>query len=275
MNLPTLNIIGAGRLGKTLAYLWHHNTTFNIQAIHNRTLSSTQAAVSFIQAGTAYETLANMPKADIWLLSCADDDIQTCCKTLIDSRTWSGKEIIFHCSGALTAQEALGSAHKKGLAIASIHPIKSFAQPESAIHSFLGTHCGIEGDQAALHLLKPNFEALGATCFNIKPEQKTLYHAASVIACNYLVSLQELSIQTYEQAGVSREQAMQILEPIVKNTTDNIFKLGIQKALTGPVARGDYQTVNKQQKALSEWSEDYGETYRLLGDIAKKLVSKN
>lgn len=275
MNLPTLNIIGAGRLGKTLAYLWHTSATFHIQAICNQSEQSAQAAIDFIQAGQAHTHIKTMPDADFWLISCADNDIQSCCEELISSRTWQGHETIFHCSGALTAQEVLNSASKQNLAIASIHPIKSFAEPQTSITSFAGTYCGIEGDQVALDLIQPKFEAIGANCFAINSEQKTLYHAASVIACNYLVSLQELSIQTYKQAGVSRTQAMHILEPIVKNTVDNIFKLGTQKALTGPIARGDDQTVNKQQKALNEWNVEYGEVYRLLGNVAKQLAPKN
>lgn len=272
MSPLTLNIIGAGRLGKTLAYLFHQHQCFQLQAIHNRSLASTQNAVDFIQAGTTFTQITDMPMADIWLLSCSDDQLKTTCEQLINSRTWQGHEIIFHCSGSLSSNDVLQVVKQQNLAIASIHPIKSFADPQTAIHSFAGTFCGVEGDKAALTILQPAFEQLGAHCFNIKASEKTLYHAASVIACNYLVALQELSIQTYEQAGVSREQALQILNPIVQNTAQNIFQMGTKEALTGPIARGDQQTVEKQLSALKEWQSDYGELYRLLGKLTTQIA---
>ncbi|MEZ5536854.1 MAG: DUF2520 domain-containing protein [Thiolinea sp.] len=270
--LPTLNIIGAGRLGKTLGYLWQQSGTVELQAVCNRSLGSAQNAVEFMHGGQAYDDYAHLPTADLWLLACGDDQLYACCEQLCQQQHFSGQEIIFHCSGALTAAEALAPAKAAGLATASIHPIKSFADPQQAIHSFSTTHCGMEGDAAALEKLEPLFAALGAQLFPIKAEAKTLYHAASVIACNYLVALQELSIRTYAQAGVERGQAMQILQPIVQQTAENIFRLGTQGALTGPIARGDSRTVAKQLDALQDWDSDYAEIYRLLGQIATQIA---
>ena len=269
---PTLNIIGAGRLGKTLAYLWQQSGLVRIQAVCNRSMTSSQRAVDFIQAGQAYTDYAQLPEADVWLLACSDDQISDCCQQLCQQHTFTGQAIMLHCSGALTAQAVLAPAQILGLHTASIHPIKSFADPQQAVHSFSGTHCGMEGDEESLTQLIPLFEGIGAQLFAIKPEAKTLYHAASVIACNYFVALQELSIQTYAQAGVEREQAMQILRPIVQGTAENIFNLGTQGALTGPIARGDSQTVEKQLAALQTWDADYAEVYRLLGKVATQIA---
>lgn len=271
-NIPSLNIIGAGRLGKTLAHLWQQSELVHIQAVCNRSMASSQHAVNFIQGGQAYDDYAQLPEADVWLLACGDDQLSDCCQQLCQQHSLTGQEIMFHCSGALTAQEVLAPAQTLGLHTASIHPIKSFADPQQSVHSFSGTHCGMEGDEVALTQLAPLFESIGARLFVIKPEAKTLYHSASVIACNYLVALQELSIQTYAQAGVEREQAMQILRPIVLDTAENIFKLGTQDALTGPVARGDSRTVAKQLTALKTWDADRAEIYRLLGKVAAHIA---
>lgn len=270
--IPTLNIIGAGRLGKTLAYLLHQSGRVHLQAVCNRSLQSAQYAVDFIRAGQAHDDYAKLPTAAIWLLACSDDQLSACCQQLCQQHAFTGQEVIFHCSGALTAQEVLAPAKSLGLHIASIHPIKSFADPQQSVHTFSGTYCGMEGDKTALQQLTALFEAIGAHLLTIKPEAKTLYHAASVIACNYLVALQELSIQTYEQAGVERELAMQILRPIVRGTVENIFSRGTQDALTGPVARGDSHTVEKQLTALQNWNIDYAEAYRLLGGVATQIA---
>lgn len=274
--MQTLNIIGAGRVGQTLARLWHARAVFQIGAVCNRSIGSAQAAVTFIDAGKAYDvnSFSRLPAADVWLLACPDDQLQTCCVDLSKVGAFNQGSIVFHCSGALTAHEVLQSAQACGAQIASLHPIKSFASPEAAVQGFEGTFCGMEGDAVALAVLESVFAAIGGQCFAIKSESKTLYHAASVMACNYLVALQETSIQTFAQAGVAREQAMAILQPIVSDTVHNIFSMGTQAALTGPIARGDALVVKKQVAALSAWRTDYAHTYQQLGRVALTLAEQ-
>lgn len=275
--MKTLNIIGAGKVGQTLAALWHAQSVFSIGAVCNRGFESAQAAVEFMGAGmplTATDDGA-LPPADVWLLACGDDDLQTCCQQLAARGLLQKDNIVFHCSGALTADEALQSAKHHGAHIASIHPIKSFVSPALAVRDFAGTFCGAEGDANALDVLVPAFEAIGAQPFTIKPEAKTLYHAASVIACNYLVALQELSLQTFEQAGIERAQAMAILQPMVESTASNVFNVGTAAALTGPIARGDAAVVTKQLDALRDWNLDYAVIYQQLGRIALQLAQHN
>ena len=143
---------------------------------------------------------------------------------------------------------------------------------QAAIGNFAGTWCGCEGDTAALQLLEPAFEAIGARLFRIDAANKTLYHAASVIACNYLVALEELSLRTFEQAGVERQLALQLLEPILHGTVSNIVAQGTSAALTGPIARGDAGIVARQLEALDSRDPEVSELYRRLGQIALGLA---
>lgn len=271
--MKTLSIIGCGKVGKTLGYLWQRAGTFRIGGVLNRSLSSAQRAVDFIQAGQAVTQLCDLPPSDVFLLGCADNQLADCCAELASSGVLRTGNVVLHCSGALSSA-ILQPAHERGAYIASIHPIKSFADPAQAIHDFAGTFCGMEGDDAALSLLEPCFTQLGAQTFRIDATQKTLYHAASVMACNYLVALQEISIQTFAQAGVERALAMQILQPIVRGTADNVFRLGTASALTGPIARGDTQVVTRQLQALQQWQPDYAALYRLLGKTAVALSAQ-
>lgn len=277
--MKTLNIIGAGRVGQTLAALWHAESVFKIGAVCCRDLDNAKAAVEFIQAGTPFGSndFVQLPPADVWLLTCHDDGLEDCCNKLLASGVFEScgaDVVVFHCSGALTAQEVLQSVGNDGVHIASVHPIKSFATSALAVNEFAGTFCGVEGAVEALDVLVPAFTAIGAKCFDIKPEAKTLYHAASVIACNYLVALQELSVQTFEQAGVTREQSMAILKPIVEGTVNNVFKMGTTAALTGPIARGDIAVVQKQFHAIQDWNADYAVLYQGLGNIAFQLAQQ-
>lgn len=266
-----INFIGCGQLGRTLGLLWQREHTVTIGDILNRSLKSAEAAVSAIGAGHAIDDIAQMQAAKLTIVACGDDAIADCSQMLADSGVLRPGDVVFHCSGAQSSA-LLADCRQKGAFIASIHPIKSFANPQLAADSFAGTYCGVEGDAPALALAGPLFSELGANLLPILAEHKTLYHAASVIACNYLVALQELSILTFAKAGIEREQAMAVLKPIVSGTVENVFRLGTSEALTGPIARGDHQAVSNQLDTISAWNKNYGNLYRLLGDVSIPLA---
>lgn len=270
---PYLNIIGCGHLGQTLAYLWSKAGLLTVSQVLNTSLQSSQIAVEFIGQGQSLAVIAEMQPAELYLLACPDKALEICCAELAKSQLLRAGDVVFHCSGAISS-ELLKPLMKQGALIASIHPIKSFAQPKQAVLSFQPTYCGVEGDATALAVLQPLFEQIGGICFKINAEQKTLYHAASVFACNYLVALQSISLRTFAQAGVEEGLALKILQPIVQETVANLFNLGPAAALTGPIARGDAVVVAKQLAALQATQSIDAELYRLLGLEALELAYK-
>lgn len=265
-----INIIGCGNVGQTLAYLWSQQGTFETGTIVNRSTESATQAVNFIGSGKAVSSVTGMGKADVFMITTPDGVIADSCAALFASGLLHPGSIVFHCSGALSS-EVLQSAREKGAVVASVHPVKSFADPEESIKLFSGTFCGVEGDEDALKVLGPAFESIGATTFTLNPEFKTLYHAASVMVCNYLTALLETGVQTYNKSGIERDTAMQVMQPIVQGTVDNIFRLGTVNALTGPIARGDDQVVSRQLEAMYGWNPQYAEIYRDLGRVALQL----
>jgi predicted short-subunit dehydrogenase-like oxidoreductase (DUF2520 family) len=145
----------------------------------------------------------------------------------------------------------------------------SFAKPLSANSEFSGTFCGCEGADEALQLLRPYFQQIGGRCFDIKSEEKPLYHAATVMCCNYLTALTETSAELFTQAGLQRETALQLMQPIMQATLSNIFLQGTTAALTGPIARGDTKTVAQHLEAIRE--PNTSAIYKALGIAALKL----
>ncbi len=269
---PLLSIIGAGRVGKTLARLWHVSGYIRAGDVLNRQFASAQHAAEFIGAGTPIGDLAQLRGADIFLLALPDDQIAITCQRLADSGKIRPGNIVFHCSGAL-ASNALASAVRQGARVASVHPIRSFADPGQVAASFHGTVCGVEGDVAALAVLDPLFDAIGAKRVPILAASKTLYHAAAVFASNYLVSLLAVAQQSYVKAGVAPEVALQLLVPLVRETAENVFRLGPAGALTGPIARGDLATVARQQLAVTQWDAAYGQLYAELAAATTRLAA--
>ena len=271
MATKTLNIIGCGRVGRALARLWAQDDTFTIQDVLDRGLEHSRAAIAFIGRGRAVDAVGQMRGAEAWLLTPPDDQIVACCTALAASGLLTAGNIVFHCSGALPSRD-LAPAAACGAVVASVHPLKSFADPAAAAQTFRGTHCAAEGEAAALAVLRPAFERIGGVVSEIDPGFKTIYHAASVIVCNYLTALLETGLRCYEKSGFERETALRMMEPLVRETLDNVFKLGTVEALTGPIARGDHAVVAHQVDALGAWDSRIAAIYRQLGAIAVELA---
>ena len=270
---PTLSIIGCGKVGKTLGRLLQENHAVETQDIFNRSTESGMAAVVFIGAGQVVSNYADLRPADIFLIAAPDDQITACCEALANADCLSPNSIVFHCSGALPSS-ILQAASARDAAIASIHPIRSFAVPEKIINEFTGTYCGVEGSQHALDILSPLFTTIGAQLVTIKSEKKVLYHAAAVFASNYLVTLLDTAVQTYAQAGIPQEVALKMMASLVRETTENFLKIGPEQALTGPIARGDVATVLNQYRAVSMWNKRYGALYKRLGKLTADLARR-
>jgi predicted short-subunit dehydrogenase-like oxidoreductase (DUF2520 family) len=267
----TLNLIGPGRAGRTLGALLARGGLCAVQDVLGAGRATAEAAVAFIGAGRAVRTLGEMRAADFWLLTPPDAAIAPVAAALAAAGCVRRGDIVFHCSGAL-ASGILAPLSAAGASIASVHPLKSFADPAAAINTFPGTHCAAEGDSAALAVLAPLFEELGAQVAVIDPAGKTLYHAASVLVCNDLTALMEAGLRAYERAGLDRTTAQAMMEPLVRETLDNILRLGTVRALTGPVARGDADVVARQLAALQAMDARVADAYRALGRIALELA---
>jgi predicted short-subunit dehydrogenase-like oxidoreductase (DUF2520 family) len=268
-----LNTIGCGRVGRTLARLWSQSGAFEIGDVFDHTRAKSDAAATFIGRGRAVGAIAEMHPAGVWMLTPPDDQIVPCCTALAQGGRLAAGAIVFHCSGALASSD-LAAARACGAAVASVHPLKSFADPSAAVQNFSGTWCAAEGDAAALAVLRPAFEGIGASVRMINAGAKMIYHAASVFASNYLTALLEAGARCHEQAGSSREDALRMMEPLARETLDNVFKLGTVQALTGPIARGDGAVIARQVVALAAWDPRIEAVYKRLGAIAVDLARR-
>lgn len=270
---PSLNIVGCGRVGRVLGRLFAQHNVFRVQDVLTRSIASAGDATAFVGAGRACAGLAQLRSADVTLLGVPDDRIAAACAALAARGLLGADSIVFHCSGALASSE-LSAASACGAAVASLHPVRSFADPEAVAQQFAGTFCGVEGDARALRLLQPALLAIGARPVVLDAGAKTLYHAASVFASNYLTTIIDTALRAYRAAGIEPELARQMAQPLVAESLANIFRLGPEQALTGPIARGDLATVAKQQAAVAAWDGAAGTLYEALADATKRLAQR-
>jgi predicted short-subunit dehydrogenase-like oxidoreductase (DUF2520 family) len=269
----TLNIIGAGRVGRVFAQLFATNEIFLVQDVLNRSAESSADAIAFIGAGTVANRYQDLRAADVTMLAVPDDQIALCCAELAEYGQIAADSVLFHCSGALSSTD-LQAASSLGAAVASAHPVRSFADTAAVARHFNGTFCGLEGDPRAVALLEPALSAIGARVIALQASSKTLYHAASVFACNYLVTLMDVALNAYVAAGIPEHIARQMAEPLASETLSNVFRLGPAQALTGPIARGDLEAVVRQQLAVDAWDSSAGRLYKTLAEATKELAQR-
>ncbi|MCH9671879.1 MAG: DUF2520 domain-containing protein [Gammaproteobacteria bacterium] len=266
--MPTLNIIGAGRVGRTLGRLIHTRELATVCVALSTQRPNAREAVEFIGAGAPVTAWSDVPPADITLISTIDGALGQAADALLAAGAIAPNSVVFHCSGSKPAT-VLAKLRGAGASIASVHPTKSFAEPQRAVRTFKGTYCGFDGDLAALNVLGPIFEALGAHVFSIRSEHKTLYHAAAVMVSNNVTAIIDCALELYADAGVEQELAEKIISPIVQEASQLALRLGCSSALTGPISRGDPSTVAAHLDALAP-NPDVDAVYRALG---KRLVA--
>ncbi len=268
----SMNIVGAGHVGRVLGRLFHRHGVFTVQDVLTRSPASAQDAVAFIGAGRALAQVTELRPAAVWMLAVGDDQIVPVCAALAATGVLQGATV-FHCSGAKASSE-LQAASEAGAQVASVHPVRSFADPEAVAAAFDGTWCGVEGDADALALLSPACEAIGARLVAIDAAAKTVYHAASVFASNYLVTVLDAALRAYVAAGVPPEVARELAQPLAQETLKNVFKLGAPGALSGPIARGDLATVARQHAALQDWDGPTAALYDALVAATTALAER-
>jgi predicted short-subunit dehydrogenase-like oxidoreductase (DUF2520 family) len=132
-----------------------------------------------------------------------------------------------------------------------------------------GSYFRIEADPGAQRRVRALVRALGGRALSLPrwiagQESAALYHAGAVAASNYLVTLLDFAARHLEALGASRRQALRALLPLVRGTLENVERLGIPAALTGPIARGDVPTVEGHVAALRRLAPDLLEIYRPL-----------
>ncbi len=271
-----MNIIGSGKLGRTLARLFSDAGLVSIGGIYNRNIESSQSAFEFIGAGriiNSIEQLSSLP-AELWMIATPDDVIHSSAEQLakLSNINWQ-KTVAFHSSGLKTSAE-LAPLKKLGSLVASAHPAHSFASPERSLSSFTSTVCTLEGDALAIKNLDTLFRAIGGQTTTIKAEAKPLYHAATVMASNYLIALLSASETLLEKAGIDETLASAILSPLMQQSLKNGLTEGAVNALTGPIVRGDINTLQAHLKAIEQSAPDLRATYTSMGAQALKLAQQ-
>ena len=260
---PSIAIVGCGRMGTALAKTLSDRSwpIIGTSSLHQ---ASAQKVAALCHAAAATDQPWEItPGADVVFLTTPDGVIASVCNDIARHGGFSAGAVVLHCSGA-HASTILSAAHQNQAWIGSMHPLQSFASVDLSRNPFRGIRAAIEGDAAAISLATRIIEDLEATPLHIATSGKPLYHAAAVVASNFLVTLMGAASRMIQQAGVSSEDALVVLKPLIDGTLANIERAGVYQALTGPVVRGDLQTIETHIRAMEETMPDILPLYRCL-----------
>jgi predicted short-subunit dehydrogenase-like oxidoreductase (DUF2520 family) len=271
-----LGFIGTGTVGSALAVKLHENN-YRVTAVSSRTgVSSERLAKQFPGCIAAKDNQQVADMSDLVFITTPDSQISV----VVSSVRWHPGQYVIHCSGA-DSVESLYPAFEFGAQIGAFHPLQTFASVKQAIENIAGSTFAIEAEEPLKTILKELAAVLKGTCIELTAGDKVVYHAAAVMACNYLTTLVKLADDLWQTFGIPRDEATKALLPLLQGTLNNIAAVGIPQALTGPVARGDIGTVEKHIEALRREAPDVLNTYCELGlqtipvALAKGKIDEN
>ena len=240
-----LAVVGAGRVGRSLA----------------------RAAIDAglgVELGGRRDAVAVAESAKIALLCVPDAAIAQACETI--AAAIPPLRFVGHVSGA-TPLTALAAAKRRGAEVFCIHPLQTVPDGDT---SLAGAPCAISGSSPeAASLASGLASRLGLRPFTLADDQRTAYHAAACMASNFLVALEESAAELLDRAGI--EDARRLLTPLVLRTAANWAELG-GEALTGPIARGDEETVERHLGAIEATCPELVDLYRALAARTRALA---
>lgn len=156
-----------------------------------------------------------------------------------------------------------------GCALGSLHPLQSLSDPTTVPERLHGAAAAVDGDARAVAVAEELANAVGLKCIHIPEQARSLYHAAAVFASNYVVVLAGVAQRLMEATGMPGEAASGALRHLISGTMQNLEAGDPLSALTGPVTRGDADTIRRHLAALSPEDADL---YRVLARAAMSLV---
>jgi predicted short-subunit dehydrogenase-like oxidoreductase (DUF2520 family) len=244
-DVPSLAIVGAGRVGSALAR------------------ACAAAGVEARLAGRE-DSAAAAAEAEMVLLCVPDRAIAQACEAFAGT----APKFVGHTSGALGG-EPLARGVAAGSATFGFHPLQTIPDRETGV---AGAACAVSGSTPeALGHAESLALRLGMRPFELRDDQRAAYHAAAAIASNFLVALEESAVELLERSGI--DDARELLAPLVLRSAANWAERG-PDALTGPIARGDEETISRHLNAIGGQAPELLELYDALAARTRTLASE-
>lgn len=243
-------IIGAGRVGTAVGHLLLESGE-EILAVASRSEESLEQAEKFVEGPLLTADVVRAgKKGNAVIITTPDDLIADTCLSLVSGGGVKKRDFIVHMSGAL-GLDVLQPAEDLGARTVSIHPLQTFADVKGAVKKIPGSVFAVTArDESAQEWAESLVRKMEGEPVLLAEKDKILYHTGAVVACNLLVALEHAAELLYQDIGMRRDQALKALMPLIEGTVENLKKHGTEKALTGPVSRGDIGVIRRHLDSM-------------------------
>jgi len=245
---PRIAIVGGGNLARALAVsLRAAGYRIDLIISRRRAVSVNRARQLAREVGASAVAASRAQiQAELVWFCVPDGAIAATARSLLQATDWNGK-VALHSSGALSGDE-LGVLQARGAAVGSAHPLMTFVR--GSIPQLAEVPFAIEGDRKAARAARAIVGELRGRAFTIRKQDKEAYHAWGMFVSPLLTALLATSEDVAAAAGVGRNAARKRMLPILRQTLKNYERLGAPKSFSGPIARGDIDTVKEHLKIL-------------------------
>jgi predicted short-subunit dehydrogenase-like oxidoreductase (DUF2520 family) len=269
MTMPgTFWIVGPGRMGLSLgSVLVDSGLASGLLLVGRRRDAPKHAVLAADIVRYSSQLTDPPPPGATVILAVPDGSIGTVALELAELGRPDGAATALHLSGARPA-EVLAPLADRGYAVGSLHPLQTVADPRSGANRLRNAFFTFEGDRRAREAAAAIVGAAGGRMLEVEAANKARYHAACVFASNYVVTCAAVATRLLSEAvGISRDEAVRALQPLWGGAVANLDDLGLPAALTGPVARGDVETMKDHLASLD------GDTRELYGALALQALA--
>ncbi|WP_159428979.1 Rossmann-like and DUF2520 domain-containing protein [Tepidibacter formicigenes] len=264
--------IGAGKVGTSFG-LYLSRKGFDVIGYYSKSFESAKKA-AYLTNSIAYKRLSPMIKlSDIIFITTNDDAIKSVVNQLSQENILNKGQILVHMSGSHSSS-ILNSVMNFGCYIYSMHPLQSFADIENSVKKLESTVFTIEGNIEKINVLEWILKKSGNKYFKIDSNFKSIYHAGACVISNYLVTLMDFGFSFFNSIGIDEKSAFEAVYPLIEGTIENIKTLGCKNALTGPISRGDSNTIENHLDSIKVNIPDKLSFYKAMALMTLDLSSK-
>ena len=252
-----IGFIGAGKVGFSLGKYFNENN-INVVGYFSKNIASAKEAANFTNTNY-YESLKNLIEcSDIIIITTPDSQIGEVWQEV--KKLSINNKVICHCSGSLSSK-IFSNIEQLGAYGYSIHPMYAFSDKYNYHINLNQATITIEGSEKYLKYFSDLFSRLGNNVKIISKDNKSIYHAASVVVSNHVIGLVQFAVDLLGRCGFDNNEAIEALYPLMSNNILNIKNNGLINSLTGPVERNDVDTIKKH---INNLNEEDRELYKLL-----------
>jgi len=255
-------LVGPGKVGISLGAAWVR-AGHRCVGVEGGRPGARRRAGALLRTGKSRGTARlAQPAFDLLLIAVPDGEVASVARSWRERCPWKGR-MVLHTSGVLGAS-ALDSLRRRGASAASLHPLLSLARPALDSNAFRGIYFGVEGDPEAAGMARQLAREAGGRTLAVRARGKALYHLGACLSSGYLLGLIDAAAARVSVRPADRTRLRNALLALSESTLRNAREAGLERALTGPIIRGDVSTIQAHILALQGSPAEWRSLHRTL-----------